>query len=437
MKRILKGQLHIVKTDGYPEIGKLCVNMDGVYNIPLTDEDCLKSRQYFNNSIAIAYVKNKMTKMELIDKKILEDIVCKRTVEGDRIRVTKCEMINLKTKISIAEIVKFAPLSSRTITHYTTTGTLPKPLSLDGELYFERKDIMYMLGVKDLNMDEPLITTEEAAQITNYTTARLGQLANKNYIPNYKVRRMDGGFNNIKGSKYFFRKSELCLIAEWSTKFSNKAIRMKLMSDVLDHMVDNKLMESILSSDEILVIKGLLVDGMEIRDLATKMDLTRERVRQLMGQSVKKLIDGLGGLETNMYLKDQLVNYKNECTLLKEEIRAIKNNEVKIVADIIPNEDVLKMMSVNLERYSKLGELSVRAFNVLDKSDVFTIGDLIHMDPKKLFKSRNIGIKTYMEVLEFVNGLSLITTLPDNITKPWNEQLLKIKIKLYGGVAIV
>ena len=39
-----------------PEIGKLAVNNDGVYNIPKTEEDCEKSAQWFGNKLVCCIV---------------------------------------------------------------------------------------------------------------------------------------------------------------------------------------------------------------------------------------------------------------------------------------------------------------------------------------------------------------------------------------------
>lgn len=47
MKR--PGVLSILKTMSSPRVGELAMNIDGVFNIPQNEEDCLKSLQWFGN----------------------------------------------------------------------------------------------------------------------------------------------------------------------------------------------------------------------------------------------------------------------------------------------------------------------------------------------------------------------------------------------------
>ena len=46
-----KGKLVLIKTGYKNEIGKLACNRDGVYNIPRTEEDSLKSAKWFSNEL--------------------------------------------------------------------------------------------------------------------------------------------------------------------------------------------------------------------------------------------------------------------------------------------------------------------------------------------------------------------------------------------------
>lgn len=66
-------------------------------------------------------------------------------------------------------------------------------------------------------------------------------------------------------------------------------------------------------------------------------------------------------------------------------------------------------------------ELSVRAYNVLHRAKIYTVGDLANMTPKELEKVRNLGRKCYQEVLAKMKecGVSLKTEeLSENDEKP-------------------
>ena len=105
-----KGKLVLIKTGYKNEIGKLACNRDGVYNIPRTEEDSLKSAKWFSNELIKPIIiseteeievgdwflfgkNNLLVKAEEVQKS--EDLVVFRNNEGERIirYLTNCKKV--------------------------------------------------------------------------------------------------------------------------------------------------------------------------------------------------------------------------------------------------------------------------------------------------------------------------------------------------------
>ena len=76
------GPLCIIVSEEPPKIGMLARNKDGVLNIPRTEEDCLKSAQWFNNKLAIPYIDAPEGNLTINSEEILKQIVEGKFEEG-------------------------------------------------------------------------------------------------------------------------------------------------------------------------------------------------------------------------------------------------------------------------------------------------------------------------------------------------------------------
>lgn len=136
-------------------------------------------------------------------------------------------------------------------------------------------------------------------------------------------------------------------------------------------------------------------NGDRISNIAEELELSRERVRQIVVRAIRKF----------NYAIKELADLKQENNSLKEEIKNVKmqlimqeGEEEEQSEDVPPSVFSIRLVNCNLP---------VRVLNVTKAADIDTIGDLVQYSKFEMVKFRNFGKKSLMQLDEFIHEMGL------------------------------
>lgn len=136
-------------------------------------------------------------------------------------------------------------------------------------------------------------------------------------------------------------------------------------------------------------------NGDRISNIAEELELSRERVRQIVVKAIWKF----------NYAIKELADLKQENNSLKEEIKNVKmqlimqeGEEEEQSEDVPPSVFSIRLVNCNLP---------VRVLNVTKAADIDTIGDLVQYSKFEMVKFRNFGKKSLMQLDEFIHEMGL------------------------------
>lgn len=136
-------------------------------------------------------------------------------------------------------------------------------------------------------------------------------------------------------------------------------------------------------------------NGDRISNIAEELELSRERVRQIVVKAIRKF----------NYAIKELADLKQENNSLKEEIKNVKmqlimqeGEEEEQSEDVPPSVYSIRLVNCNLP---------VRVLNVTKAADIDTIGDLVQYSKFEMVKFRNFGKKSLMQLDEFIHEMGL------------------------------
>lgn len=136
-------------------------------------------------------------------------------------------------------------------------------------------------------------------------------------------------------------------------------------------------------------------NGYRISNIAEELELSRERVRQIVVKAIRKF----------NYAIKELADLKQENNSLKEEIKNVKmqlimqeGEEEEQSEDVPPSVFSIRLVNCNLP---------VRVLNVTKAADIDTIGDLVQYSKFEMVKFRNFGKKSLMQLDEFIHEMGL------------------------------
>lgn len=136
-------------------------------------------------------------------------------------------------------------------------------------------------------------------------------------------------------------------------------------------------------------------NGDRISNIAEELELSRERVRQIVVKAIRKF----------NYAIKELADLKQENNSLKEEIKNVKmqlimqeGEEEEQSEDVSPSVFSIRLVNCNLP---------VRVLNVTKAADIDTIGDLVQYSKFEMVKFRNFGKKSLMQLDEFIHEMGL------------------------------
>lgn len=129
-------------------------------------------------------------------------------------------------------------------------------------------------------------------------------------------------------------------------------------------------------------------DGLTLEKTGGKLNVCRERIRQIIERACRRL--------QNPACKEVLTLGLDKYITQREEL-AWKNGFARGQED---KEMDIKLRSLNIEEIKDL-HLSVRTYNCLSRAGYYTVKDImLNLTPEKLARIRNMGNKSYIEVVE-------------------------------------
>lgn len=168
-----------------------------------------------------------------------------------------------------------------------------------------------------------------------------------------------------------------------------------------------KVAMTMLSERERKVIFMRYHDKKNLDEVATEFNVTRERIRQIQNKALRKLMHPrrsmywyLDTVDKRIEKEKELSECKLLCIKLRERLKSYETNEA--IKDIVND---LKERSMSIDNL----DLSVRSYNCLKRKGVKTIDDLVQLTEDDLMHIRNLGRKSYLEILSKLEerGLSL------------------------------
>lgn len=178
-----------------------------------------------------------------------------------------------------------------------------------------------------------------------------------------------------------------------------------LMRDALNISCYNKSeISNLLATMWVLVVKGseretkileLFFNGESIVKIADAFSLSRERVRQIIIKSIRKLNNALVEL---CDLKKENSELKSEIAKVKTQLIMQEGMKEEQSDDIPPSVFSIRLVDCNLP---------VRVLNATRAVNIDTIGDLVQYSKLDLLKFRCLGKKSVFQLDDFIHDMGL------------------------------
>lgn len=310
--------------------------------------------------------------------------------------------------ISSEELCK--RLSIKDVRSLLTTNGFPKPLFDEQKIMFNKQEVSKYFNVE--NIDEPFITSKEAAKYVNIGVGHLKSLATNNKVPSYRIK-------SVKGSCFLFRKSELDILKkidiEGNVEFINHFIGNEVINFVFRNYID--LFKNKLTIREYEVVFEYFFNKKTFLHISKQFKITPLRVRQIFNKANRRLMSYL--TTSKMLEADKLVKIIHKQNIEINHLKSLMSNDNNEVYS--NNEEVLSLSINFLSEEINSFELSARVFNILKNYDICTVGELLFEygsfsnNINRLFAFRGFGrnsfieLKDYMEIKE--NEFTKITKI--------------------------
>ena len=167
----------------------------------------------------------------------------------------------------------------------------------------------------------------------------------------------------------------------------------------------------ILGERERVILKRYL-DGCVFESIGDDLGLTRERVRQIIEKSLRKLdsLEPYGDIVSrcneldaeNRLMKATMKRQESELAELRYKMNHQTDEEKALGA--LSEQDRLVVEQLNMKLVDM--NLTVRALNCLKSVDMETFGDLVKCDKTTLLRCRNFGKKSLGELDDLLDAVS-------------------------------
>ena len=168
---------------------------------------------------------------------------------------------------------------------------------------------------------------------------------------------------------------------------------------------------STLTEREEDVIKLRFKEGLTLRETGQRQNVTQERVRQIEAKAIRKLRHPTRKRLMIATPLSEVQEMQERYNLLSREHELLVKAMELIQGKATTPQSIEKMANAAVWMQTELEDLdlSVRTYNCLKRANKNTLRDLVEMRPSDLQKVRNLGRKSFDEVVNTLKryGLSL------------------------------
>jgi RNA polymerase sigma factor (sigma-70 family) len=195
-------------------------------------------------------------------------------------------------------------------------------------------------------------------------------------------------------------------------KRNAKQIKFDFPLDVIDVLFDNefhvdrqyienhfeenlKLVFETLQEREVRIFSWYYVDGLTLEAIGLRENITRERVRQIVNKTVRKI---------RYKERLKMLRYGKEYLELCDDIGKLNAQLMQVKLQLIEkitNPETIEISNDEVISYFTIEslDLSVRSFNCLKRVGINTLGELMNQTIEDLLKIRNMGRKSLREII--------------------------------------
>lgn len=208
-----------------------------------------------------------------------------------------------------------------------------------------------------------------------------------------------------------------CLVVE--KKYGSNSMKVV---ELIECMAKAGIVE--LGPRELFVLRSF-IEGHGYVEIASKLELSGERVRQIINESVSKICDVTRiGAKWMHYdaLKKENESLRAQVKSLREKYEiSVSDQELKYITTLLS----IRIADLNV---------SVRTINALHSGNsngekVDTLDELLKHSEIELLKFRNFGRKSLSEIRDILDGLGLDFRLPGESDMSFYQRMIELKDK--------
>ena len=188
----------------------------------------------------------------------------------------------------------FNILDDRTFDQYVKLGYF-KEMIIANNIVYDVESICERLGIEDLS--EPLLTSEEAAELLGIDNRVVLNLASKGILPCYK-------FSSKQKKRMYFKKSQLIehkkLKAEFNYEIINRFYKLTFYKGILLELLEIKSFTSDLSEKELEIMTQYFIDNKTLKIIGKNFGCSKQNICDFLESASNKVLNKIISLKERL-----------------------------------------------------------------------------------------------------------------------------------------